>query len=36
LPRGIGDAVVVKDVTVEELTMTAERMMDMVAREGAA
>ena len=36
LPRGIGDAVVVKDVTVEELTMTAARMMDMVAREGAA
>ena len=36
LPRGIGDAVVVKDVTVEELTVTAERMMAMVAREGAA
>jgi 3-dehydroquinate synthase len=36
LPRGIGDAVVVKDVTVEELTLTAERMMAMVAREGAA
>jgi 3-dehydroquinate synthase len=36
LPRGIGDAVVVKDVTVEELTMTAKRMMAMVAREGAA
>jgi 3-dehydroquinate synthase len=36
LPRGIGDAVVVKDVTVEELAMTAERMMAMVAREGAA
>jgi len=28
--------VVVKDVTVEELTMTAERMMAMVAREGVA
>ena len=36
LPRGIGDAVVVKDVTVEELTYTAERMMAMVAREGTA
>jgi 3-dehydroquinate synthase len=36
LPRGIGDAVVVKDVTVEELTMTAERMMAMVAREDVA
>jgi 3-dehydroquinate synthase len=36
LPRGIGDAVVVKDVTVEELTVTAERMMAMVAREGVA
>jgi 3-dehydroquinate synthase len=36
LPRGIGDALVVKDVTVEELTMTAERMMAMVAREGVA
>jgi 3-dehydroquinate synthase len=33
LPRGIGDAVVVKDVTVEELTLTAERMMAMVARQ---
>jgi 3-dehydroquinate synthase len=32
LPRGIGDAVVVKDVTVEELTHTAERMMAMVAK----
>jgi 3-dehydroquinate synthase len=36
LPRGIGDAVVVKDVTVEELTLTAERMMAMVAKEGVA
>lgn len=36
LPRGIGDAVVVKDVTLDELTLTAERMMAMVAREGAA
>jgi 3-dehydroquinate synthase len=36
LPSGIGDAVVVKDVTVEELTMTAERMMAMVATEGVA
>jgi 3-dehydroquinate synthase len=36
LPRGIGDAVVVKDVTIEELTTTTERMMAMVAREGAA
>lgn len=36
LPRGIGDAVVVKDVTVDELTFTAERMMAMVAKEGAA
>jgi 3-dehydroquinate synthase len=36
LPRGIGDAAVVKDVTVEELTITAERMMAMVAREGVA
>jgi 3-dehydroquinate synthase len=34
LPRGIGDAVVVKDVTEAELIMTAERMMAMVAREG--
>jgi 3-dehydroquinate synthase len=33
LPKGIGDAVVVKDVTVEELTTTAERMMAMM--EGA-
>jgi 3-dehydroquinate synthase len=36
LPRGIGDAIVVKDVTMDELTFTAERMMAMVAREGAA
>ena len=36
LPNGIGDAVVVKDVTIEELTTTAERMMAMVAREGTA
>jgi len=36
LPRGIGDAVVVKDVTVEELTYTAERMMAMVARQESA
>jgi 3-dehydroquinate synthase len=36
LPRGIGDAVVVKDVTVDELTFTARRMMAMVARDGAA
>jgi 3-dehydroquinate synthase len=34
LPRGIGDAVVVKDVTTEELMLTAERMMAMVARQG--
>ena len=31
--RGIGDAVIVNDVTVEELTFTAERMMAMVARQ---
>jgi 3-dehydroquinate synthase len=36
LPRGIGDAVVVKDVTLDELTLTAERMMAMVARESVA
>ena len=36
LPKGIGDAVVVKDVTVEELSYTAQRMMAMVAREGIA
>jgi 3-dehydroquinate synthase len=36
LPRGIGDAVVVKDVTVEELTYTAERMVAMAARQEAA
>jgi 3-dehydroquinate synthase len=36
LPRGIGDAVVVKDVTVDELTFTAQRMMAMVARDGVA
>jgi 3-dehydroquinate synthase len=36
LPHGIGDAIVVKDVTVDELTLTAERMMAMVAREGVA
>jgi len=36
LPRGIGDAVVVNDVTIEELTFTAERMMTMVARQEAA
>jgi len=36
LPRGIGDAVVVKDVTVEELTTTAERMMAMVVRQDTA
>jgi 3-dehydroquinate synthase len=35
LPSAIGDAVVVKDVTIEELTFTAERMMTMVARQGA-
>jgi 3-dehydroquinate synthase len=34
LPKGIGDAVIVKDVTVDELTTTAERMMAMVAKEG--
>ena len=34
LPRGIGDAVIVNDVTVDELTFTAERMMAMVARQG--
>jgi 3-dehydroquinate synthase len=33
LPRGIGDAVIVNDVTVDELTFTAERMMAMVARQ---
>ena len=33
LPRGIGDAVVVKDVNVAELTFTAERMMAMAARQ---
>jgi 3-dehydroquinate synthase len=36
LPSGIGDAVVVKDVTLEELTLTAERMMAMVTKEGVA
>jgi 3-dehydroquinate synthase len=36
LPVGIGLAAVVKDVTVEELTTTAERMMAMVAKEGVA
>ena len=36
LPRGIGDAVVVKDVTVDELTLTAERMMAIVAKEGVS
>jgi 3-dehydroquinate synthase len=36
LPVGIGNAAVVKDVTVEELTYTAERMMAMVARQEAA
>jgi 3-dehydroquinate synthase len=36
LPRGIGDAVVVKNVTLDELTTTAERMMAMVARQDAA
>jgi 3-dehydroquinate synthase len=36
LPSGIGDAVVVKDVTTEELTITAERMMAMVSAEGVA
>jgi 3-dehydroquinate synthase len=36
LPRGIGDAVIVNDVTVEELTFTAERMMAMVARQDAS
>lgn len=36
LPRGIGDAFVVKDVTVDELTFTAERMVAMVARDGVA
>jgi 3-dehydroquinate synthase len=36
LPSGIGDAVVVKDVTIEELTITAERMMAMVSAEGVA
>jgi 3-dehydroquinate synthase len=35
LPRGIGEAVVVNDVTAEELTFTAERMMAMVARQEA-
>jgi 3-dehydroquinate synthase len=35
LPRGIGDAIIVNDVTVEELTFTAERMMAMVARQDA-
>jgi 3-dehydroquinate synthase len=36
LPTTIGDSVVVKDVTVDELTYTAERMMAIVAREGVA
>jgi 3-dehydroquinate synthase len=36
LPRGIGDAVTMKDVTLDELTFTAQRMMAMVAKEGAA
>ena len=36
LPRGIGDAVVVNDVTEEELTFTAERMMAMAATQEAA
>jgi 3-dehydroquinate synthase len=36
LPVGIGDALVVKDVTAEELTFTAKRMMAMVARQVAA
>jgi 3-dehydroquinate synthase len=36
LPVGIGNAAVLPDVTEAELTFTAERMMAMVAREGAA
>ncbi|MES2390099.1 MAG: 3-dehydroquinate synthase [Acidobacteriota bacterium] len=36
LPTTIGEATVVRDVTVDELTLTAERMMAMVAREGVA
>ena len=36
LPKGIGDAIVVKDVTVDELTYTAERMMAMAARQESA
>jgi 3-dehydroquinate synthase len=36
LPRGIGDAVIVNDVTMDELTLTTERMLAMVAREGVA
>ena len=36
LPRGIGDAIVVKDVTVDELTYTAGRMMAMAATQDAA
>jgi 3-dehydroquinate synthase len=36
LPRGIGDAIIVNDVTMDELTYTTERMLAMVAREGAA
>jgi 3-dehydroquinate synthase len=35
LPVGIGNAAVVKDVTVEELTFTAERMMAMAAKQEA-
>jgi 3-dehydroquinate synthase len=36
LPVGIGNAAVLPDVTETELTFTAERMMAMVARQGAA
>jgi 3-dehydroquinate synthase len=36
LPRGIGDAVIVNDVTIDELTLTTERMVAIAARQGAA
>jgi 3-dehydroquinate synthase len=36
LPLGIGDAAVVNNVTVEELTFTAERMVAMAARQAVA
>ncbi|SEG34032.1 3-dehydroquinate synthase [Bryocella elongata] len=36
LPTSIGTSAVFKDVTLDELTYTAERMMAMVARDGVA